>query len=61
MFIVLLVELKVSAADALRGTFAVTSKSVALGVAIVQNRLSVDRPFGGGGLRVRTRAGERRD
>lgn len=46
------VELKVSTADALRGSFAVTAKGVALGVAVVQNHLSVNRPFGGGGLRV---------
>jgi len=54
----LLVELKVSTADALRGTFAITAKSVTLGVAVVQNRLSINRPFGGGGLRVWARAGE---
>lgn len=56
----LLVQFKVAAGHALCGTFAVTSDGVALGIAIVQDRLSVDGPHGSG-LRVRPRAGERRD
>lgn len=48
---ILLVKFKVATTDALRGTFAIAAESVALGVAVVQNGLSVDRPFGGS-LRV---------
>lgn len=57
---ILLVELKVATANALSRTLAVTPDGIALGVAIVQNCLSVNGPYGGS-LRVGPCAGERRD
>lgn len=57
---VLLVKLKVATANALSGTFAVTPDGIALGIAVVQNCLSINGSYGGS-LRVGPCAGERRN